>query len=188
MPIEQNILYRLVLVKYLQGLSEQNFGIHSYTNAIAILHLHDAIELFYNASADYLGIVYPKKCEFDQYPKEIEKEKGIKLSNLSEISRLNKTRVAIKHHGTFPDPKDVAYYIQAGKGFLAEGFELIYGMDINEICVSEIINNSDAKLKVHESIKLAEKKFFKAACMKLDSAPRSGVSPDLRIRHRKQAS
>lgn len=105
----ENSIKRLPFIRYLYSLAIQQSRQPKPLNAASILTFHDSVELFLQLACGELDV---ETKEFIKFPEYWELTKG-KLPNgrdlgyESQMRRLNRLRVNLKHHGIMPDESDI---------------------------------------------------------------------------------
>jgi hypothetical protein len=149
------ILRRLAFIKYLVKLGIEQSKAASPLNGISVLSFHDSIELFLQLASEYLdsGNERPR---FMGYWKLISNGLGggKKLGYEEAMRRLNKARVALKHHGTFPATSDVEAFRFTTISFFEESTPLIFGIEYSEISLSDFVEPEISKQYLKEGEKL----------------------------------
>jgi hypothetical protein len=99
-------LKRLAFIKYLFTIALDQSYLPEPAGAAAILTFHDAIELFNQLACEYLDIDTigkgSKQINFIEYWDLISLKLSQPLPQKESMNRLNKARVALKHHGNLP--------------------------------------------------------------------------------------
>ena len=105
--LDQNVIKRLALIKYFYKEAIEQSQRPEPLCSASILTFHDAIEFFLQLASEILDIG-KNQLSFLEYW-------GILASKLPEgiptqkesMRRLNRARVALKHHGTSPSKLDI---------------------------------------------------------------------------------
>jgi hypothetical protein len=113
--------------------------------------MHDAVELFLQLSSEHLNIGV-EKPNFMDYWKILNKKLGDKSVGQEEsMRRLNKARVALKHHGTFPSDLDIEAFRGSTTSFFEDNIFLIFGVTLNEVSLIEFVNPESSREKLKEA-------------------------------------
>jgi len=108
--------------------------------SVSILTYHDSAELFLQLITDSLKINKPSKNpDFIGYWDLIQKSSHITLTHKNEMQRLNKTRVNLKHYGTFPAKiaiEEAKIFINL---FFEENTRQIYGLEYSQLSLVELV-------------------------------------------------
>jgi len=137
-------LRRLAYTKYIyeQGIERLNKKT-SVSSAMAILNFQDASEQFLLIVADKLGFKPPNN--YLDYWEEV-KKKGKSLPNKNDMLKLNKMRVAFKHHGiipTYDDCRDVQIKLH---DFMITASNDILDLNFYEVGLADLVEYGDVKL------------------------------------------
>lgn len=153
--MEPITIKRLAFIKYLLNIGIEQSKAPSPLNGISILSLHDSIELFLELSTEYLD-QGKAKIEFMEYWDIISKGLGEsqELGHKEAMRRLNKARVALKHHGTFPSTSDIEAFRFTTISFFEENTPLIFSINFSEISLSDFVEPESAREYLKEGEKL----------------------------------
>lgn len=136
---------RLVLIRYLLRLASDQAQRLPPISSLALLMQHDAIELLLQLACEHLN-VGSKSGEFMAYFDPIDaKLAPAALPHKETLRRLNKARVAFKHHGTAPSPDDVTSFQYAAESFLRETSQLVFGVSLADVSLAQLVLDADAK-------------------------------------------
>jgi hypothetical protein len=125
MPSEP-VLRRLAFIRYLYRLGVEQSNAPEALAPAAVLTFHDSIELFFQLASEVLnagGSDLPFMKYFDALD---DKLKPRTLGQRHSVQRMNKARVAIKHHGTMPSRADVEVFRVNVADFFAENTPLVF--------------------------------------------------------------
>jgi hypothetical protein len=147
--VQPVILNRLISARFLLENSGPRLNRHSDARAVAhaVLISHDAAELWLTALADHLKLSLPDRTEF---PKLIEQLKGQSVFSNGFpgdvfFNKLNKVRVAFKHHGVLPDSGSWFDVVDTTLGHLDDASKQVLGVALFEIDTASLI--ADAKVQ-----------------------------------------
>jgi hypothetical protein len=131
----------------------------SYT---AILGFQDSVELFLILACDFLG-VGKKDQKFLEYFNTIQQKLGSDISERRAMIRLNETRVALKHYGTWPNTSEIEDFRINTGNFFYENTPLVFGISYNEISMAHVVVVDKAREALLTAEHLAAQKNFQAA-------------------------
>lgn len=162
--IDEFVVRRLAFIKYLFYLAtEQSKSVMPMKSA-SILLLQDSIELFAQLVTEWIDIKTHAKTNFDEYWDLIdEKLNPYQFPQRESMKRLNKARVALKHHGTFPSEFDIAGFIYNARDFFIEATENIFSTNFDEISMVEFIKIESVAKLLKEALKFQKEKDCKKA-------------------------
>jgi hypothetical protein len=151
-------MQRLAFVKYLYTVAVEQTKRPEPMCYVSTLTFHDAIELFLQLSCEHLN-VSTKRISFMEYwdllnPRISQMSEGQEVTQKESVRRLNDARVALKHHGTWPNRLDVEAHRATATNFFSENTTVIFGLDFSSISLIEIVQNE----KVRDDLKQAEEK------------------------------
>ena len=143
MPSEAT-LRRLAFIRYLYRLGLTQVRAPEPLVGSAILMFHDAIELFLHLASEVLDVQSGR--DFMDYFKSInDKLSPGQLAQQESIMRLNKSRVSLKHAGTFPSRLDLEDFETATGAFFAENTPLIFGIPLESVSLAALIVNEQSR-------------------------------------------
>ena len=150
-PVSPVLIRRLAFAKYLFIVGVERAKQVEPFAAAGLLSLHDAVEFTNHVAAEHTSARLPKSADFLDYWDAI----GAVLSpnvlpERTAMERLNKARVALKHHGTMPSRLDLDSFVETAQRFFRDIFPLVFGLDLNSVSVIEFVVAPAAK--VHLSL------------------------------------
>lgn len=146
--IDELTMRRLAMVKclYKQGI-ELSYQAEP-NNGFCLLSFQDSVEMFLHLCAENVGVHVNQNTKFLDYFKEIPQ-----LQYQSQMEHLNRTRVALKHHGINPSNIDV----EISRVNVTEFFRLntpeFFGVDFDGVSLVSVIGDE----KVRNELFNAEK-------------------------------
>jgi hypothetical protein len=96
---------------------------------------------------------------FDELLGELRKA-GVTIPKSGTIKALNKQRVIIKHYGQLAEPATVLSYSQAADLFIESVLKQVVGKTLNEIFLTELLPECEAKELLRSAIQLKESGMF----------------------------
>jgi hypothetical protein len=110
-------------------------------NGLSVLTFQDSIELFLQLSCESLNIAINPKKEpaFMEYFDLIKGKILTELAERDSIHRLNKARVAFKHHGNLPSMLDIESFRVSATNFFVENIPKIFEIELYEISIIHLI-------------------------------------------------
>jgi hypothetical protein len=137
-PIE--VVRRLAYIRYLHSLGIEQARLPDPMSSAALLMFHDAVESFLLMASEHFGA--PSIHEFEKYWDALKPSKivgGVELPVQQGMKRLNRQRVALKHHGSHPNPTTVELIKNDTATFLVTASQLVFGVDYNAVSMSSVI-------------------------------------------------
>jgi hypothetical protein len=154
MPSDET-MRRLAVARYLhvQAIEQGQKG--DLLAGLALLSLHDAVEVFLRAAAEHHNITLPKSVEFLEYWTLFERE-SFPLPMKTRMDTFNRSRVEVKHRGILPAQHHVEGFRATVTEFLSIASRLLFGFEFEEISMSRLVR-SDA---VRADLQAAERSFL----------------------------
>lgn len=151
MSLDQTTVTRLAFIKYLYQTSVSQSRAPSPLSCASLLTMHDAVELFLQLSSEHLNVGTGHPGFMDYWdilnskvaPKELEQKESMR--------RLNKARVALKHHGTFPSNLDIESFRASTTNFFQDNTPLVFGVALNDISLIEFVNPDSSRQKLKDA-------------------------------------
>jgi hypothetical protein len=137
-PVE--VVRRLAYIRYLHSLGIEQARLPDPMSSAALLMFHDAVESFLLMAGEHLGA--PSIHEFEKYWEALKPSKldgGVELPVQQGMKRLNKQRVALKHHGSHPNRNTVELIKNDTTTFLAAASQLVFSVDYDAVSMSSVI-------------------------------------------------
>lgn len=167
------ILQRLAMIKHLYSVAIEQSQKPEPLNAISILSLHDAVELFLYLSTEILDVSKGKgDIRFMDYWDIIEKglqQKHVtnKLTQKVSMAKLNKARVGFKHYGTRPSKFDIEDARVNVKRFFDENTPVVFDIDFSEISLIDTVLCEESRKSLEEAKKNLNKGQIKIALRRI---------------------
>lgn len=156
---------RLAFVKYLYSVGITQCRAPEPLASAGLLALHDAVELFLQLAVEHLNVT-EKIVELKNYwgPISAKLSGNQPLSQQTSMQRLNRARVALKHHGTHPSKLDLDAFRATTEAFFSENCPLVFNVTFDEISMSEFVHPEEARRRMDEAKQYqSEGKFDEAA-------------------------
>jgi hypothetical protein len=112
----------------------------SPASAISVLLFHDAVELFLAMAVDAKNIRVRSDISFLEY---WDKLKDLRMKKA--MTRLNKARVAFKHHGNLPSSTDIEEYRVHTRDFFRENTVKYFAVSFEAISLVELVKPEQAR-------------------------------------------
>jgi hypothetical protein len=136
---------RLAFIRYLyeQGVAQAEQP--EPLSATAVLSFHDAVEAFLLVAAEHLKINLPNNINFAQYWERIQSglPPGTQLPGKNPMDRMNRMRVALKHHGTIPSATAVVQAKGDVTSFLTDSINLVFALDFARIDLIDMVARTE---------------------------------------------
>jgi hypothetical protein len=141
---------RLALARYLHGRGTEDGRKGDLLSGLALLPLHDAVELFLRAAAEERGVPLPKTIDFLAYWTAFETA-GVPLPLKARMDRFNRARVEAKHRGTLPSQHEVAGFQATVTEFLTIASRELFGLEFEEISMSRLVRSEKVRSELEEA-------------------------------------
>lgn len=151
MKPEESTIKRLAFIRYLLHKAVEETHLTEPQCYAALLTFHDAIELFLQLIAETLNIK-KRNWTFMEYWEVISKKTGEPLSHSGTLSRLNSSRVSLKHKGIMPSKEVLEEYKHASISFLTENTPRFYRFRLSEASMVSLVPSET----VRDHLKKAE--------------------------------
>lgn len=152
-PLSQQTIQRLAFVRFLhaQGIAQSTQP--EPMSAAAILSFQDAVEHFLLISADHLEVNLPSSMQFLQYWEKLQPKlpAGQALPSKQALSRVNKLRVDLKHHGNIPSSHAVAQSKADVTTFFTDATLMIFNVDFNSVDMVDLVAHPAINRVLHEA-------------------------------------
>jgi len=153
MPLNQKTVSRIAFIRFLHHQGVQQSRLPEPQSSASVLTLHDAVEAFLLLAGEHLGS--PGSREFEKYWDALSPAKhpnGVNLSVKQGMARLNKVRIALKHHGGHPSAATITQIVEDTSTFFAANTRLVFGVDYDQVSMADLIEQE----KVRDLVRLAE--------------------------------
>ena len=137
---------RLAFIKYLFTVGVDQAKMQEPLSSSSILVFHDAVELFLQLSSEHLNVSKNKNDFMEYWGIIAPKLAGNELYQKESMKRMNKARVALKHHGTFPSSLDIEGFITSTTEFFHQNTPLIFGIQFSEISLIDFVEPDTARM------------------------------------------
>jgi hypothetical protein len=153
---------RLTIVKYLhtQALEQERKG--GLLAGLALLPLHDAVELFLQVAAETHHLTLRKSVDFIEYWTEFSNADR-PLRYQQQMRRFNNARVEVKHRGTLPSQPDVEGFRATVTNFLVETTPELFEIAFDSISLSSLVRSADVRSGLQAAEAAAEAGQFREA-------------------------
>jgi mRNA-degrading endonuclease HigB of HigAB toxin-antitoxin module len=145
-------IQRLAFIKYLFNVAVEQSRRPEPLAAASILTFHDSIELFLHLACEYKDISIKKDTPFLGYW-EILKHKlsGEGLTQKTAMSRLNTSRVGLKHQGLFPTKQDIEEFRASAMNFFIDNTSLVFDIDFENISMINLVTYEATKARLEKA-------------------------------------
>lgn len=155
--LPRSTIEQLGFVRYLFGVADQQSRQPDPLGSVAILALHDCVELFLGLAAEHVNAaIRPKdQLNFLEYFDRIGNAPNPKqLVHRAAMKRLNAARVGLKHQAVRPATADVAQLRDLVAAFFESNTPLVFGVGWDDVSLVDLVTFAGAR----ESLKEAEGK------------------------------
>ncbi|MFH8475729.1 hypothetical protein [Streptomyces sp. NPDC018000] len=152
-PLSQQTIQRLAFVRFLHEQGTAQSAQPEPMSAAAILSFQDAVEHFLLVSADHLGVNLPSSMQFMQYWERLQPKlpTGQVLPSKQALSRVNKLRVDLKHHGSIPSSHAIAQARADVTTFFTDATQMIFNVDFKTVDMVDLVAQPTINRLLHEA-------------------------------------
>ncbi len=142
-----DLVRRLTLPKYLLREAQRTLQrTEPYSHALAVSLLQDATETFLRVLVEHGRINVNDRASFEKLLEEVTKKFPTVGEHRAALSRVNRARIAFKHHGLkFPDLEDASTFLANVREFLVEISREILDVDFESVSLSDTITHRRTK-------------------------------------------
>ena len=138
---------RLAFLRGLLLTADKQSRLRSPMASAAILTFQDAAEGMLILVAEKLGAELRNVPPFDAYWEPIAAKVGRELlSHKVGMTRLNRARVNLKHHGVRPDNSELEGFRSAVTNFLSDAAESAFGVDFMRVTLVDLLPEGSIRL------------------------------------------
>jgi hypothetical protein len=156
MSLDQTIVRRLAFLKYLYQTAVNQSQAPAPLRCASLLTMHDAIELFLQLASDQLNAGSAKPDFMGYWDLLNPKLTPNELEQKESMRRLNKARVALKHHGTFPSDLDIESFRASTTNFFQSNTKLVFSLEFDEISLVEFVQPESSRQLLYEAQQLIQ--------------------------------
>lgn len=138
-------------------------------NAASVLTFHDSVELFLHLACEELRTQKKDDVKFMSYWP-ILKEKlpnDRSLGHESQMERLNRLRVNLKHHGIMPDESEIERSRVNVTNFFEDSTPIIFDLAFDKISMTDVVQFIPARDALNEAATLMEQEKYEEALGKI---------------------
>ncbi|MFH1419661.1 MAG: hypothetical protein ABII12_15405 [Planctomycetota bacterium] len=154
MSLDHSTVKRLAFIRYLYQSGVSQSRAVSPLSCASILTFHDAVELFLQLASEHLNSGGGQPSFMDYWDILNKKLDPNDLGQKESMRRLNKARVGLKHHGTFPSDLDTEAFRAAVTAFFQENTPVVFGIELDDVSLVEYVNPESARVHLHEAEEL----------------------------------
>ncbi|MGA6159523.1 hypothetical protein ACPEIC_40005 [Stenotrophomonas sp. NPDC087984] len=130
---------RLAMVRFL---FDQGVGLARRAeplSAPAVNHFQDSVEMFLRLAADHLKVNLPNNTAFAEFWTKLEPALPGPLPSKNAMDRMNRLRVAFKHHGTVPSSTAIEQSRADVTTFLIDATTLVFSVDFERVDMIDLV-------------------------------------------------
>lgn len=148
MKLDDSQIRRLAFIKFLRMHALEMLKQPEPMACASLLLIHDAAELFLGLASEVWD-ARPKDDSFLNYwpaldaklsPNSVTKREG--------MSKLNKARVGLKHHGNMPSRLSLETYAKTFQDFLDENAQALFGLSLDDISMTDLVYPETARIEI----------------------------------------
>lgn len=137
-------LQRIAFVKMMFRVAEDLSKRPEPIAATSVLLFHDAVEQLLKLASEVLD-VDAQNVDFMKYWDILGKKLNAPLPQRATMSRLNKARVGLKHHGLFPVKSDIQDFRRSCQSFFQEATRQIFELSFDEVSLVQLLPSGNTR-------------------------------------------
>lgn len=145
MELDHHVVRRLAFIRYLFQTAMSQSRAPAPLKCASILTMHDAAELWLQLASEKLGVGASQPGFMEYWDLLEPKLAPAGLTQKESMRRLNKARVALKHHGTFPSDLDIEGFRATTVSFFHENTPVVFAVSLEDISLIEFVNPEAAR-------------------------------------------
>lgn len=165
--LNESVVRRLAFIKYFYKVAVEQSQRPEPLCSASILTFHDAIELFLQLASEYLDVGKGQPTFLGYWEILATKLPAGVPTQKESMRRLNRARVALKHHGTLPSKLDIEAFRASATNFFEENTPPIFGIKFSEVSLIELVQCEETKNNLKESMQLLEQNKIEEALDKV---------------------
>lgn len=151
-----SLVRRLTLPKFLFREARVALSHHGpYSGGMATSLLQDSVESFLRTLSEYGGVDVRDAAPFNDLVGKVSEKYQVIVEHKAAISRLNRARVAFKHHGLTVSKEDALGFVTAVEAFLTEVSHSTLKIDFVLVSLISQIGHRRTENWLHEAEELA---------------------------------
>lgn len=152
MTVSADTAARLALIRYFHRSATEQMSQPEPLSALGLLTLQDGIELFCLLAVEHIAAEISEKTQFLQYWDVLAKATPtpVDLGFRQAMRRLNRARVAFKHHGTMPSRMDLQEFIAMSTDFFRENAFKVFGVDFDNLTMVDLVRFDSVRSLLRE--------------------------------------
>ncbi len=157
--LDESTLRRLSFIRYIYRMAVDQADQPEPYCAVSVLSFHDAIEMFLSLACEYKNVSVPTSINFLQYWEKLDPVlQPYGLSQKRSMTRLDKARGNLKHHGNRPSKEDVDSHRAAARLFFEENTPTVFGTELHRVSLVNFVHPIEARREIEEAVRLGEAK------------------------------
>ena len=149
--LDESVVKRLAFIKYFYKVAVEQSQRPEPLCSASILTFHDAIEFFLQLASEYLDVGKGQPSFMEYWEILASKLPEGMPTQKESMRRLNRARVALKHHGTSPSKLDIEAFRASATNFFEENTPAIFDIKFSEISLIELVQCEETKNSLKES-------------------------------------
>lgn len=151
-PLDSVHVRRLAFIKYLYRNGMQALALPTPQAGASVLLFHDAAELFLGLAVDVLDVAHPRDDSFMSYWQALDpKISPERLTRRDGMHKLNKARVALKHHGMIADRLSLDTFAGTIRDFFLENTPTLFGVSFDDVSLVDLVSPEEVRDQVRKA-------------------------------------
>lgn len=142
---------RLAFIKYVWRRADEVAQEPEPLSAAAVLSFHDAVELFLQLASEHVDSGSSSPGFMDYWELLGAKVPG-GLGRKEAMRRLNKARVALKHHGTMPSALDIQSFRSSTRDFFEDNTPRVFGVTFEAVSLSAFVSPPETRAALDQAV------------------------------------
>jgi len=156
--ISEDEMRRLAFARHLYNIGVEQSRRPQPFSAVAILHFHDAVELFLHMAAEHFG-ENTNNVQFMQYWDRIEPHlSGHRLAERESMRRLNMMRVNLKHHNNYPAPLSIEGSRASVTSFFEMNTPLVFDIEFTDVSMLNLVEYQETRARLEVAERLMQER------------------------------
>ena len=180
---------RLALARYLLQHAEAALKSPQPLCSLALLFAHDAIEMLLDVLAETVNASIATGSNFDSYWNGLKNSSApVHLPLERQMKRLNRARVALKHHGQRPSGDQLIAHLDNARAFMEDVCDKNFAATLSDISLIDLIKNERVRDLLRDAHQAVDRDELQEAFTKAAIAMAYGSTDDYQSLYRRQVS
>ena len=180
---------RLALARYLLQHAEAALKNPQPLCSLALLSAHDAIEMLLDVLAETVNASIATGSNFDSYWNGLKNSSApVHLPLERQMKRLNRARVALKHHGQRPSGDQLIAHLDNARAFMEDVCDKNFAASLSDISLIDLIKNERVRDLLRDAHQALDRDELQEAFTKAAIAMVCSSTDNYQFLYRRQVS